>query len=142
MYLNSGTVNNKYFWGLKEEDVKKCTYLDEEGVKDYVVRGLEGNAFVNNKQVKTNKAFLVSEDAQIISLNKRGDVNHDGKVNIKDVTDLIDRLLDPENTAACPICSDFNLSGKVDIKDVTDLIDVLLTAPYAEQEQPSTGSQD
>ena len=142
MYLNSGTVNNKYFWGLKEEDVKKCTYLDEEGVKDYVVRGLEGNAFVNNKQVKTNKAFLVSEDAQIISLNKRGDVNHDGKVNIKDVTDLIDRLLDPENTAACPICSDFNLSGKVDIKDVTDLIDVLLTAPYAEQENPSTGSQD
>ncbi len=142
MYLNSGTVNNKYFWGLKEEDVKKCTYLDEEGVKDYVVRGLEGNAFVNNKQVKTNKAFLVSEDAQIISLNKRGDVNHDGKVNIKDVTDLIDRLLDPENTVACPICSDFNLSGKVDIKDVTDLIDVLLTAPYAEQEQPSTGSQD
>lgn len=142
MYLNSGTVNNKYFWGLKEEDVKKCTYLDEEGVKDYVVRGLEGNAFVNNKQVKTNKAFLVSEDAQIISLNKRGDVNHDGKVNIKDVTDLIDRLLDPENTAACPICSDFNLSGKVDIKDVTDLIDVLLTAPYAEQEDPSTGSQD
>lgn len=142
MYLNSGTVNNKYFWGLKEEDVKKCTYQDEEGVKDYVVRGLEGNAFVNNKQVKTNKAFLVSEDAQIISLNKRGDVNHDGKVNIKDVTDLIDRLLDPENTAACPICSDFNLSGKVDIKDVTDLIDVLLTAPYAEQEQPSTGSQD
>ena len=92
--------------------------------------------------MKTNKAFLVSEDAQIISLNKRGDVNHDGKVNIKDVTDLIDRLLDPENTAACPICSDFNLSGKVDIKDVTDLIDVLLTAPYAEQEQPSTGSQD
>ncbi len=142
MYLNSGTVNNKYFWGLKEEDVKKCTYQDEEGVKDYVVRGLEGNAFVNNKQVKTNKAFLVSEDAQIISLNKRGDVNHDGKVNIKDVTDLIDRLLDPENTAACPICSDFNLSGKVDIKDVTDLIDVLLTAPYAEQENPSTGSQD
>lgn len=142
MYLNSGTVNNKYFWGLKEEDVKKCTYRDEEGVKDYVVRGLEGNAFVNNKQVKTNKAFLVSEDAQIISLNKRGDVNHDGKVNIKDVTDLIDRLLDPENTVACPICSDFNLSGKVDIKDVTDLIDVLLTAPYAEQEQPSTGSQD
>ncbi len=142
MYLNSGTVNNKYFWGLKEEDVKKCTYLDEEDVKDYVVRGLEGNAFVNNKQVKTNKAFLVSEDAQIISLNKRGDVNHDGKVNIKDVTDLIDRLLDPENTVACPICSDFNLSGKVDIKDVTDLIDVLLTAPYAEQEQPSTGSQD
>lgn len=142
MYLNSGTVNNKYFWGLKEEDVKKCTYLDEEGVKDYVVRGLEGNAFVNNKQVKTNKAFLVSEDAQIINLNKRGDVNHDGKVNIKDVTDLIDRLLDPENTVACPICSDFNLSGKVDIKDVTDLIDVLLTAPYAEQENPSTGSQD
>ena len=142
MYLNSGTVNNKYFWGLKEEDVKKCTYLDEEDVKDYVVRGLEGNAFINNKQVKTNKAFLVSEDAQIISLNKRGDVNHDGKVNIKDVTDLIDRLLDPENTVACPICSDFNLSGKVDIKDVTDLIDVLLTAPYAEQENPSTGSQD
>jgi len=62
-------------------------------------------------------------------------------VDIKDVTDLIDRLLNPENTVACPICSDVNLSGKVDIKDVTDLIDILLNSG-ADTTVPSEGEGD
>ena len=140
--LNSGTVNNKYFWGLKQEDVLKCGTTDEYDRVQCVVRSLEDGKFVNNLKVETNKAFLVTDEyAEIMLNNLRGDVNHDGKVDIKDVTDLIDRLLNPENTVACPICSDVNLSGKVDIKDVTDLIDILLNSG-ADTTVPSEGEGD
>ena len=53
-----------------------------------------------------------------------GDVNHDGSVTIKDVTNLIDYLLG--SGEVCMICADVNQDGSVTIKDVTDLIDMLL----------------
>ena len=53
-----------------------------------------------------------------------GDVNHDGSVTIKDVTNLIDYLLG--SGEVCMICADVNADGTVSIKDVTDLIDMLL----------------
>ena len=55
-----------------------------------------------------------------------GDVNHDGDVTIKDVTVLIDYLLDPEANSVCPICSDVKPDGEITIADVTALIDQLL----------------
>ena len=127
--LNSGTVNNKYFWGLKQSDVEKCS---NDGGEDCVVRNLSGDKFIDNWKVETNKAFLVTEEyAEITLSNLHGDVNHDGLVNIKDVTDLIDRLLGmpDSNTGelvACPICSDVNQDGVINIGDVTALIDILL----------------
>lgn len=125
--LNSGTVNNKYFWGLKESDVEKCS---NDGGENCVVRNLEGGKFIDNWKVETNKAFLVTDEyAEITMSILHGDVNHDGKVNIQDVTDLIDRRLvrpDAEHLVACEYCSDVNQDGKVDIQDVTDLIDILL----------------
>ena len=121
--LYSGTVNNKYFWGLTRDDVMKC--LNANG-DDCVVRDLSGSKFIDNRQVKTNKAFLVSETDQTITISTlRGDVNHDGDVNIVDVTALIDRLLG-DGTHSCPYCSDVNSDNDVNIKDVTDLIDILL----------------
>ena len=53
-----------------------------------------------------------------------GDVNHDGVVNIKDVTDLIDSLLGTGEV--CEICSDVKADGTINIADVTSLIDQLL----------------
>ena len=55
-----------------------------------------------------------------------GDVNHDGDVNIADVTALIDYLLGAANDT-CLICADVNLDDAVNIADVTALIDFLLT---------------
>ena len=55
-----------------------------------------------------------------------GDVNHDGDVNIADVTALIDYLLGGANDT-CLICADVNLDDAVNIADVTALIDFLLT---------------
>lgn len=54
-----------------------------------------------------------------------GDVNHDGSVNIKDVTDLIDYLLSGGD-GICQTCADVKVDGAVNIADVTALIDVLL----------------
>ena len=56
-----------------------------------------------------------------------GDVNHDGKVNIADVTRLIDYLLDNENVEICTVCADVKADGSINIGDVTALIDKLLT---------------
>jgi hypothetical protein len=56
-----------------------------------------------------------------------GDVNHDGKVDIADVTRLIDYLLDNENVEICTICAEVKADGSINIGDVTALIDKLLT---------------
>ena len=54
-----------------------------------------------------------------------GDVNHDGDVNIADVTALIDMLLGNGN-ATCTLCADVNGDSEINIADVTALIDKLL----------------
>ena len=53
-----------------------------------------------------------------------GDVNHDGSVNIADVTALIDSLLGSREV--CEICADVKADGDINIADVTALIDLLL----------------
>ncbi|MBR0492975.1 MAG: chitobiase/beta-hexosaminidase C-terminal domain-containing protein [Muribaculaceae bacterium] len=62
---------------------------------------------------------------EIPVVHKPGDVNHDGAVNIKDVTDLIDYLLDINN-GVCEVCANVKDDGTVNIADVTSLIDMLL----------------
>ena len=138
MYLNSGTVNNKYFWGLSQSDVEKCVY-DLDGTEDCVVRNLSGNQFINNWEVKTNKAFLVSDVHDVITLNViNHDVNHDGRVDATDITDLIDFMLGIDGPA-CPFCSDINEDGRVDAQDLTDLIDYLLSDPNYHPVDPDEG---
>ncbi|MBR4829830.1 MAG: M6 family metalloprotease domain-containing protein [Muribaculaceae bacterium] len=58
-----------------------------------------------------------------------GDVNHDGTYSIKDVTALIDYLLD-NNNWICTICADVKPDGVITVGDVTALIDMLLNESY------------
>lgn len=51
-----------------------------------------------------------------------GDIDNDGRVNIADVTQLIDAILSGEVNLACDVDQD----GVVDIGDVTCLIDIIL----------------
>ena len=55
-----------------------------------------------------------------------GDTDHNGKVDISDVTALIDYVLAGGNEV-CLICADVDQNGTVDIADVTTLIDMVLT---------------
>jgi len=54
-----------------------------------------------------------------------GDVDHDGKVAIADVTTLIDYILNSQ-LECCTICADVDQNGSVGIADVTALIDKIL----------------
>ena len=56
-----------------------------------------------------------------------GDVNHDGKLSVADVTALIHWVLsDPDNA---PAEADVNESGSVTVADVTALISLVLSLP-------------
>ena len=56
-----------------------------------------------------------------------GDVNHDGKLNIDDVTDLINYLLTKDGSGLCLICADVDADTRLSIDDVTTLINILLS---------------
>jgi hypothetical protein len=55
-----------------------------------------------------------------------GDVNGDGEIGIKDVTQLIDMLLKGQASAADNPASDVNADGHVTIADMMELIDIIL----------------
>ena len=101
---------------------------------DYTVTGLtEGGTyrflvvthFADGTTKKSNTEIVTLSD-QPEHGYRVGDVNHDGKIAINDVTALIDYLLGG-NDNACLICADVNGQGGVTIADVTALIDLLLS---------------
>jgi hypothetical protein len=55
-----------------------------------------------------------------------GDVNGDGRVTIKDVTDLISYLLSDDDTSVNLAAADVNGIGGITIADVSALINLLL----------------
>ena len=102
--------------------------------KFYTVTGLtEGGTF--NYRVKayyvngTQSAWSNIETVTLVDngpVYELGDVNHDGRIAINDVTALIDYLL--SDSAAAPAEADVNGQGGVTIADVTALIDMLLSS--------------
>ena len=106
--------------------------------KFYTVTGLaEGGTFTYRvKAYYVNGTQSAWSNVETVTLGdfgpaphgySTGDVNHDGDVTIKDVTDLIDYLLGSD-TGICTTCADVSGDNMVTIKDVTDLIDMLLSA--------------
>jgi len=102
--------------------------------KFYTVKNLTagGTFFFRVKAHYTDDTWSVWSKAKTVVLHgeghgyQLGDVNHDGKVSIEDVTILIDYLLGGDESNVCTICADVNESGSVSIEDVTILIDKLL----------------
>lgn len=72
-----------------------------------------------------SKHVVLFGDAQEFQL---GDVNHDGTIDINDVTLLINYVLN--GTADCPVEGDINDDGFIDIVDVTSVISMILTGSY------------
>ncbi|MBR6948013.1 MAG: hypothetical protein IKH53_08685, partial [Muribaculaceae bacterium] len=100
--------------------------------KFYTVRNLTagGTYFYRVKAHYTDDNWSEWSKAKTVTLTGEdhgyeiGDVNHDGSVNINDVTELIDYLLGTADI--CIICADVNSDNEVSIGDVTALIDLLL----------------
>lgn len=104
--------------------------------KFYTVKDLTaaGTFYYKVKAVYTDGTLSRWSNSQKVTLFENGhtfdlgDVNHDGKVNITDVTDLIDYLLHNEKSTICTICADVDGDGFVKIADVTVLIDLMLNS--------------
>lgn len=110
-----------------------CLVFPDITTTDYTVTGLPAGS-TYRFLVVTHYADGTSKksNSQVVTLSEQsehtyelGDVNHDGSVTIKDLTNLIDYLLGA-NDNICPICSDVNGDEEVNIGDATALIDKLL----------------
>ena len=77
---------------------------------------------------KGSDTWVLTIPAQdvVICLKLIGDVNCDGKVNVDDVTTLVDALL--SSTASAIPNGDCDSDGEVNVNDVTTLIDTLLNS--------------
>ena len=113
------------------------TYRLITGITDkfYTVNDLaEGGTFLYKvKALYTDGTESAWSNKEMVTLAgsaahqyKTGDVNHDGHVNIADVTALIDHLLGSGNV--CTTCANVNGDESINIADVTALIDILLSS--------------
>lgn len=101
--------------------------------KAYTVENLTagGVFFYKVKALYTDGSESEWSNTQMVTLTENthnfqpGDLNHDGKLNIADVTALINALL--TQIVPCQTCADVNHDGIINIADVTVLINRLLT---------------
>lgn len=131
---NSGTVNNKYFFGLsvptKEGDFKEAFM---NGKIKVLTNGEKGLGFYSNfdKNLVGNEVFMFSEDNNPILLTLKGDVNRDGSITIADVTALVNIILGKATYPADADKYDFeaahvNADEDITIADVTALVNIIL----------------
>ena len=115
-----GDANYRFVTGITNKNylVKN---LAEAGTFYYRVKALYTDG--TQSPWSKSKSVTLFDNGHTYQL---GDVNHDGDVNISDVTDLIDYLLGAP-VDVCDNCADVDGDGDVNIADVTDLIDMLLS---------------
>ena len=114
-----------------------ATYRLITGITEpfYIVKDLqaEGTFMYKVKTVFTDDTESDWSNVEEVTLFENGhsyqpgDVNHDGKRNIADVTVLINILLGGNGDGLCTICADVNGDTKLSIEDVTELINILLS---------------
>ena len=105
-----------------DPDENSPVYTDTITVdQSMTIKAIAMKPYYNNSEVAV--ATYV-----ITPLHKPGDVNHDGKITIKDVTLLINYLLTDDPEGVCLTCADVSQDESITIKDVTALINILLTS--------------
>ena len=135
MLLNSGTVNNKYFFNLS-----KANDLAESGsyiVGKVMVLGQDDDLgirfhYANKEDLIGNEAFMFDDTNKLddIVLTLRGDINRDGIVSIADVTALVNIILGKAKYPDDADKYDFeaaNVNGDqvISIADVTALVNII-----------------
>ena len=108
-YNEEGMVHVNWGWYGNYDGYFDIALLD--------VRGLQFNSY-------QDMVINYVPDPSLVGLT--GDVNNDGKVNIEDVTDLIDYLLGNNSIQINTTNADVDGDGVINITDVTDLTDSLL----------------
>lgn len=127
MLKNAGTVNNKYFFGLTEDDLGDVTNLRILGM------GYENELGFHDiwEKIDANKAFILTNDFDPVKLFLVGDVNRDGAVSIADVTALVNIILGkakyPEDNDKYDFeAANVNGDKTISIADVTALVNIIL----------------
>ena len=134
------TVDNNFELSLDQQNWSSTLTLDAGGETFYVrladtsVDGYYEGTITATTGVVTAYADVEGEVyAQEVPPSIRiGDVNMDGKVNISDVTALVNYLLSSNADGIDLLAADVNEDTKVTISDVTALINMLLTGNTAE----------
>jgi hypothetical protein len=80
-----------------------------------------------NVTADSNGRLATTSFTVVVTEAMKGDVNMDGKVNIADVTDLINYLLSGNADGINLWAADMDDSGHISIGDVTEVINYLLS---------------
>ena len=94
---------------------------------DLHVEALSPGQTTVNVITDSNGRLATASFTVVVNQALRGDVNMDGKVNIADVTDLINYLLSDNAEGLNLWAADVDASGTINISDVTTLINNLLS---------------
>ena len=136
---NSGTVNNKYLFGIAVKPDLRDAYKAKTGkeMENSPVRVLSKDEdgkvafFETWDPLANNVGFMFSEEYPEILLSIVGDVNRDGSVTIADVTALVNIILGKAKYPDDADKYDFeaaNVNGDdaITIADVTALVNIIL----------------
>lgn len=129
MLKTSGTVNNKYFWALTNDDLNQCVAGEDN---DCVIRklnkGEDGIGFYSEWSAPANQAFLSNSEFNPVKLLLGKDVTRDGLWNVADVTATISIILEtaPEGNNYDYDAADFDNNGRINVADVTAMIAYIL----------------
>ena len=94
---------------------------------DLHIEALSPGQTVVNVTVDSNGRIATTSFTVVVTQAQKGDVNKDGRVNISDVTDLINYLLSGDADGINLWAADVDSSGNINISDVTSLINYLLS---------------
>jgi len=115
---------SQFAYGARQNDWETYTMDVTPGTHTLTWR------YTKDSSVNPTGDYFAVDNLTIRTIEKRGDVNADGSVNISDVTALIDYLLSGNASAIILTNADCNQDGGVNISDVTTLIDYLLSGSW------------
>ena len=128
--LNAGTVNNKYFFGLKAEVAEGVSNLRQLGVDESESGEMKLGFWENYNALPANKAFLIEEPSPVL-IPLWPDVNCDGVINTSDVIAVMDIYMDGDWEGPNWIyptynhsVADVNQDGIINVSDAVMLLDI------------------
>ena len=128
-YANYEVVDKIIYLNPKNENTLRLTPESFRIEQDYTYGYVEGND--NTKALGDHKPVVVTFSCMKAGNVKHllGDVTKDGKVDITDVTALVNIILENDNTMQDNydhVAADVNMDGLINITDITELIEIIL----------------
>ncbi len=116
-------VHHIYYLDLAPGETKHYTFYYDKNVfnakKVYFYRIRDRNKSLFN--TPSNSKFFTNLPGEII-----GDADNDGKINMLDVTNLINYILNKKTSSFFFVNADVNGDGLINMLDVTGIIDIIL----------------